>query len=143
MTQRRKNEFSLKFVGIASKGRLNQSINQFKLIFQRNVSLWYYFRPTLFHGSLLIDFFSMGFNQPTYISVIREPLKRFVSHYYFKRHNNNPFSEKLRIYHGDNRTFADCVKQNNAECHLERLWLQIPHFVLMKIIVGYLVIKKH
>ena len=104
-------------------------MNKFKFKFTRNVSPWCSSHPTLFHGNFhFVNFFSMGFRQPIYISVIREPLGRLVSHYCSKRYENTLYPEIVRIYQGDKTTFDEYVKQNGVECQPERLWLQILYF---------------
>ena len=128
-TLKSKNSFNAKYIHVSSRNRKFSFMNKFKFEFGMNVSLWNSSQPTPFHGNFhFVNFFSMGFRQPIYISVIREPLERLVSHYYFKRHGDTRYPEVVRIYQGDKTTFDECVKQNGVECQPERLWLQIPYF---------------
>ena len=121
------NEFNLAYVNVSTKNHIFSFMNKFR--FARNISLWYSFHPALFHGHFpYINFSPMGFRQPIYINVIREPLERFVSHYYFVRYGDTFLPDKVRRNQGDTTTFDDCVKQNSAHCHATKLWLQIPYF---------------
>ena len=124
-----KNEFNVKFVNVSFDNRVFSFMNEFKFRFARNVSHWYNFHPVLFQGTFhFISFSSVGFRQPIYINVIRETLEKLIWHYYFKRHGDDHLLGKVTIYQGDTTTFDDCIQQSSDECHLNRLWLQIPCF---------------
>ncbi len=57
-----------------------------QMSFARNVTLWHQRHPGLFHGHLaFFDFATFGYRRPIYVNVIRDPLERFVSYYYFLR----------------------------------------------------------
>ncbi|KAK2153692.1 hypothetical protein LSH36_289g03027 [Paralvinella palmiformis] len=72
-------------------------------------------RPLLFVRHIFfVDFTRHNFTQPTYINMIRDPLERLISDYYFKRYNVGylfPMSSEDR-----DRKYTDCVQDNYTEC---------------------------
>ncbi|XP_077978952.1 uronyl 2-sulfotransferase-like [Glandiceps talaboti] len=73
-------------------------------------------RPAIFyHQTHFINFRRFGVNNPTYISIIRQPLSRLVSGYYY-----NIFGDDHRDknYKGQylNLTFDECVLQDYPKC---------------------------
>lgn len=94
-----------------------------------NITQWNVRKPAIYHGHFpFLDFTRFSLLQPLYINVIREPLERFVSHYYFIRYGDTFLPKKIRKYQGDTKTFDQCVIDNGFSCNPKRLWLQIPYF---------------
>lgn len=96
--------------------------------FVRNVSSWY--RPAVYHGHFAyVDFQQHGSNlHPHYINIIREPLERLVSHYYFIRYGDDYRVGLKRYKQGENTTFDECVKKGKIDCSDRKMWMQIPFF---------------
>lgn len=55
--------------------------------FARNVTTWTSKMPSFYHGhQAYLDFGRLGFEKrPIYINIVRKPLERLVSYYYFLR----------------------------------------------------------
>ena len=62
---------------------------------------------------------------PIYINMIRQPLERLVSHYYFLRYGDDVLVNKVRAKEGDTTTFDDCVRLQQPDCEPRRMWLQV------------------
>ncbi|UXI21170.1 hypothetical protein NH340_JMT07113 [Sarcoptes scabiei] len=99
--------------------------------FVRNVTRWYERQPLLIHGHIaFVNFqrFSLTSTKPLYINIIRKPIDRLVSYYYFLRFGDNFRPNVIRRRQGNKRTFDECIEHNEHDCRLENLWLQIPFF---------------
>ena len=84
--------------------------------FRENVTSWKLGRPSFFHGHFAFLPFPRG-KQPIYINLIRDPLDRLVSYYYFIRYGDNFRVGLKRSKQGDNTTFNQCVeKQLSKVC---------------------------
>jgi len=96
--------------------------------FRENVTSWELGRPSFFHGHFAFLPFPRG-KQPIYINLIRDPLDRLVSYYYFIRYGDNFRVGLKRSKQGDNTTFNQCVeKQLSKDCTISKMWVQIPYF---------------
>ncbi|XP_052224212.1 heparan sulfate 2-O-sulfotransferase 1-like [Dreissena polymorpha] len=65
---------------------------------------------------------------PVYINIIRNPLDRLLSYYYFMRYGDNFRPQVKRRRMGSDMTFDECVEQGQKDCDPVNLWLQIPFF---------------
>lgn len=79
-----------------------------------------------------VNFPKFGLQQPVYINVIRDPIERFVSQFYFKRYGDNRVGmpRMARPWH-DGELELDintCVLQNYSECSGQKLWYIVPYF---------------
>jgi len=98
--------------------------------FVANVSNWSQRKPALYHGHIaFLDFNKFGSNQKViYINMLRDPIQRLVSYYYFLRFGDDfrPFVNRKRK--GNKVSFDDCVRRGERDCDPLNMWLQIPFF---------------
>ncbi|XP_025972258.2 heparan sulfate 2-O-sulfotransferase 1 [Dromaius novaehollandiae] len=98
--------------------------------FVKNVTSWKEMKPGFYHGHVsYLDFAKFGVKKkPIYINVIRDPIERLVSYYYFLRFGDDYRPGLRRRKQGDKKTFDECVAAGGSDCAPEKLWLQIPFF---------------
>ncbi|XP_020774485.1 heparan sulfate 2-O-sulfotransferase 1 [Boleophthalmus pectinirostris] len=98
--------------------------------FVRNVTSWKEMKPGFYHGHVAyLDFSKYGVKgKPLYINVVRDPIERLVSYYYFLRFGDDYRPGLRRRKQGDKKTFDECVASGGSDCAPEKLWLQIPFF---------------
>lgn len=95
--------------------------------FVQNISNWLDHRPAFVHGHFgYINFEQFGASNPLYINILRDPLERLVSYYYFIRYGDDYRKGLVRPKHGDSTSFNECVKNNGYDCQVKHMWMQIP-----------------
>ncbi|XP_039249605.2 uronyl 2-sulfotransferase-like isoform X1 [Styela clava] len=75
-----------------------------------------------------IDFENFGEKQPIYINMIRDPIARFESFYYFSRFGNQRGGGGAKL--GDQKTqetIDECVQKRRQEC-TKPYWQVVPYF---------------
>ncbi|KAG8182017.1 hypothetical protein JTE90_013949 [Oedothorax gibbosus] len=98
--------------------------------FVQNVSYWGAKKPALYHGHIaFLDFsrFSVP-KKPIFINIIRKPLDRLVSYYYFLRYGDDFRPYVVRRRQGNKMTFDGCVAKREKDCDPVNMWLQVPFF---------------
>lgn len=97
--------------------------------FAFNITNWKEMQPAVFHGHVaFVDFAKFGLPQPVYINLIRDPIQRLVSHYYFLRFGDDFRPYVVRKRKGNKVSFDECVKRKERDCDPVNMWLQIPFF---------------
>ncbi|XP_073823411.1 heparan sulfate 2-O-sulfotransferase [Musca autumnalis] len=124
----KRNRFHVLHINITANSHVLSLPNQ--VSFARNVTRWHEMKPALYHGHVAyLDFskFQISHN-PIYINLVRKPLDRLVSYYYFLRYGDNYRPNLVRKKAGNKITFDECVKLKQPDCDPKNMWLQIPFF---------------
>lgn len=114
----KKNQFHVLHVNVTANNHIFSLNNQYKLV--NNMTSWDAVKPALYHGHFafidfskwvvsystikciyLLLFFRFGVPKPLFINIIRKPLERFVSYYYFIRYGDNYRPYLVRRKHGN------------------------------------------
>lgn len=78
-----------------------------------------------------LDFAKYGAQHPIYINLIRDPIKRFASHYHFLRFGDNQ-SKNGRSYYMNEKDkemdINECVLTNHELCSATKLYYIVPYF---------------
>jgi len=85
-------------------------------------------KPLVVYGQTAhIDFGQFGAFEPIYITVLREPLERLLSHYYYNRYGDDYLKNWVWDKRNIRESFDECFTNNHASCATRHLWVQIPH----------------
>ncbi|XP_072936425.1 heparin sulfate O-sulfotransferase [Epargyreus clarus] len=124
----KRNHFKVLHINITANMHVMSLANQYK--FAQNVTRWQDMKPALYHGHMaFLNFERLGTtSKPIFINLIRKPLDRLVSYYYFLRHGDNFRPHLVRKKHGDKMTFDECVENSQPDCDPTNMWLQVPFF---------------
>ncbi|VVC93174.1 unnamed protein product, partial [Leptidea sinapis] len=124
----KRNHFKVLHINITANMHVMSLSNQYK--FAQNVTKWREVKPALYHGHMaFLNFDRLGtYSKPIFINLIRKPLDRLVSYYYFLRHGDNFRPHLVRKKHGDKMTFDECVEKGQPDCDPSNMWLQVPFF---------------
>ncbi|XP_011506451.1 PREDICTED: heparin sulfate O-sulfotransferase-like [Ceratosolen solmsi marchali] len=122
----KKNKYHTLHINITNNMHTLTLPNQIQFI--RNISQWDSIKPAFYHGHMaFLDFKKFGLDiSPLYINLLRKPLDRFISYYYFLRYGDNFRPHLIRRKHGDTKTFDECINAEQADCDPNNMWLQIP-----------------
>lgn len=115
--------------------------------FLYNITSWTKKQPALYHGHFSFiqpdKFLIQNANLISYINIIRNPLDRLVSYYYFLRYGDDFRPNKTRKNHNDHRSIDECVVDtyqnfdpdtnqqiiaDHQDCGPEKIWMQVPFF---------------
>lgn len=123
-----RNKFHVLHLNITKNSHTLSLSDQMRFVY--NITTWNEKKPALYHGHLAyIEFSKFGIQKkPIFINIIRKPLDRLVSYYYFVRHGDDfrPYLRRRKA--GNKQTFDDCVEENGEDCDPSNLWMQIPFF---------------
>ncbi|XP_033227654.1 heparin sulfate O-sulfotransferase-like [Belonocnema kinseyi] len=117
----KRNKFHTLHINITNNMHTLMLVNQVNFV--RNITLWDDIKPAFYHGHMAyLNFEKFGVQKsPLYINLLRKPLNRFVSYYYFLRHGDNFRPQIIRKKHGDTKTEAQ------EHIHQERGLHRKPH----------------
>ncbi|XP_051868987.1 uronyl 2-sulfotransferase a isoform X1 [Pristis pectinata] len=125
-----RNHFSLINSDIHNKTRLNKN-EQMELI--NNISIGE--QPYLYTRHVhFLNFTRFGLEQPVHINIIRDPINRFVSNYFFRRFGDWRSEQNHQIRTPgmkDEERYMDindCILENYPECNNPRVFYIIPYF---------------
>uniref|UniRef100_UPI00398EDA34 uronyl 2-sulfotransferase a isoform X2 n=1 Tax=Pristiophorus japonicus TaxID=55135 RepID=UPI00398EDA34 len=125
-----RNHFNLINSDIHNKTRLNKN-EQMELI--SNISIGE--QPYLYTRHVhFLNFTRFGLEQPVYMNIIRDPISRFVSNYFFRRFGDWRSEQNHQIRTPgmkDEERYLDindCILENYAECNNPRVFYIIPYF---------------
>jgi len=124
----RRNKFNVLHFNITKNNHVLSISDQMRFV--NNITTWTEKKPAFYHGHLAYIELSRFDLQPKpiYINIIREPLDRLVSYYYFVRHGDDFRPHLKRRKSGNKETFDECVAKENSDCDPTNLWVQIPFF---------------
>jgi len=122
-------------VNISGSGLTSYTLSlQDRVRLMSNMTEWTSNFPSVYHGHFAYFDTPEGLLQPSspkpvWINVIRKPVDRLVSFYYFLRYGDNFRVNKIRSRMGDKVTFDECVElKHSPDCDVHKLWLQVPWF---------------
>nr|CAG4636278.1 EOG090X088H [Eubosmina coregoni]SVE69873.1 EOG090X088H [Eubosmina coregoni] len=123
-----KNDYKVLHVNISKNANIMSLSDQLR--FAWNLTEWSFNKPTFYHGHVAyLDFTRFGVSSlPMLINIVRQPLDRMISYYYFLRYGDDFRPHLVRKKQGNKMTFDECVKSSLHECDPNNLWLQVPYF---------------
>lgn len=123
-----KNRFHVLHLNVSRNSHALSLVDQLRFV--SNLTNWREKKPAFYHGHLAyLDFSRFGVTHlPLYINIVRDPLDRLVSYYYFLRNGDNFRPNVRRRKAGHRQTFDECVSLDGDDCGEDDLWLQIPFF---------------
>lgn len=124
----KENKFNVLHLNTSKNNHVLSLDDQYRFV--SNVTTWKDKKPSLYHGHIAyIDFDKFGVkSKPIFINLVRLPLDRLVSYYYFLRYGDDFRPHVARKRKGNNMTFDDCITRGERDCDPNLLWLQIPFF---------------
>jgi heparan sulfate 2-O-sulfotransferase HS2ST1 len=107
----KKNQFHVLHVNITANNHILSLNNQHNFV--HNVTNWDIMKPAVYHGHFaFIDFTKFGVPKPLFINILRKPLDRFISYYYFVRYGDNYRPYLVRRKHGNTMVRTSQVKED-------------------------------
>eukprot|EP00117_Sycon_ciliatum_P042696 scpid75685/ scgid31021/ Heparan sulfate 2-O-sulfotransferase 1 len=123
----RTNRFHCLHVNVTKNDHYMSPSDQYD--FAWNVTTWGKRLPGFYHGHIVyIDFARFGAPPPLFIQLVRDPIERMVSYYYFLRYGDDYRPNLTRSRMGDSMSFDDCVLKGHRDCQPRNWWIQIPFF---------------
>ncbi|XP_055332244.1 heparan sulfate 2-O-sulfotransferase 1-like [Paramacrobiotus metropolitanus] len=123
-----RNKFHVLHLNVSKNSHVLSLADRYR--FAQNVTRWRDKHPAFFHGHVaFLDFATLGTEmKPVFINIIREPIDRMVSYYYFLRYGDDfrPYLSRRR--QGDRKSIDDCVESQGKDCDPSNMWLQVPFF---------------
>ena len=101
-----------------------------RIFFAQNITHWQDKLPAIYHGHFAyFDVHNMGVATANakviYINIVRHPMERMISYYYFLRYGDDYRKGKVRSRMGDKHTFDECVAKKMRDCDPKKLWQQV------------------
>ena len=106
-----RNKFNVLHLNTSKNSHVLSLSDQYR--FAQNITRWTEKHPALFHGHIAyFDFAAFGVDKlPVFINIVREPIDRLVSYYYFLRYGDDfrPYLSRRR--QGDRKSIDECVAE--------------------------------